>query len=134
MNAVDIAPWPFCEPFCDGIAYGEGPRWHGGRLWFTDGLAGRVYSADENGLLAVEAEVERASGLGWLGDGTLVVSALFAAKIYRVDVPTAARCTWWSTTPPRKPCYEVNQPGGSCRPGSTCPVRDRPNSKRKTPA
>ncbi|MDH6194169.1 hypothetical protein M2272_000790 [Mycobacterium frederiksbergense] len=30
--------------FVDGIIRGEGPRWHGGRLWCTDGLAGRVYS------------------------------------------------------------------------------------------
>lgn len=99
MNAVDIVPLPFC----DGIIYGEGPRWHGGRLWFTDGLAGRVYSADENGLLAVEAEVERASGLGWLADGTLVVSALFAARIYHVDAQGRITATFdvsdiaWST-------------------------------------
>ncbi|CAM3045803.1 gluconolaconase [Mycobacterium intermedium] len=99
MNAVDIAPLPFC----DGIVYGEGPRWHGGRLWFTDGLAGRVYSADENGLLEVEAEAERASGLGWLADGTLVVSALFAARIYHIDAQGRIAATYdvgelaWST-------------------------------------
>jgi sugar lactone lactonase YvrE len=63
-------------PFIDGIVYGEGPRWHGGRLWFTDGPAGKVYSVGESGDLAVEVEVERASGLGWLPDGTLVVSSL----------------------------------------------------------
>ncbi len=44
-----------------------------------------MYSAGESGDLAVEAEVEHASGLGWLPDGTLVVSALFEAKIYHVD-------------------------------------------------
>ena len=50
-------------PFIDGIVYGEGPRWHGDRLWFTDGLAGRVYSAGAAGDLAVEVELARASGL-----------------------------------------------------------------------
>ena len=72
-------------PFTEGIVYGEGPRWHDGRLWFSDGPAGRVYSAGETGDLRVEAEVAHASGLGWLPDGTLVVSALFDAKVYHVS-------------------------------------------------
>jgi hypothetical protein len=39
MNAIEaVEPLPFI----DGIVYGEGPRWHDGRLWFTDGPAGRV--------------------------------------------------------------------------------------------
>ena len=73
-------------PFIDGIVYGEGPRWHNGRLWFTDGPAGNVYSAGEAGDLAVEAEVAHASGLGWLPDGTLVVSTLFDTKVHHVDI------------------------------------------------
>jgi sugar lactone lactonase YvrE len=73
------------HPFIDGIVYGEGPRWHNGRLWFSDGPAGRVYSAGASGDLTVEAEIAHASGLGWLPDGTLVVSALFDAKIHHVD-------------------------------------------------
>jgi sugar lactone lactonase YvrE len=72
-------------PFIDGIVYGEGPRWHDGRLWFSDGPAGQVCSVGETGDVAVEVELERASGLGWLPDGTLVVSTLFDAKIYHVD-------------------------------------------------
>ncbi|MED5814663.1 SMP-30/gluconolactonase/LRE family protein [Mycolicibacterium sp. 050232] len=72
-------------PFVDGIVYGEGPRWHRDRLWFTDGLAGRVYSAGETGELTVEVELARASGLGWLPDGTLVVSTLFAAELHHAD-------------------------------------------------
>ena len=63
-------------PFIDGIVYGEWPRWHGDRLWFTDGLAGRVYSAGAAGDLAVEVELARASGLGWLPDGWAVAPAL----------------------------------------------------------
>jgi hypothetical protein len=45
-----------------------------------------VYSAGEAGDLTVEAEVANASGLGWLPDGTLVVSTLFDAKIHHIDV------------------------------------------------
>jgi sugar lactone lactonase YvrE len=90
-------------PFIDGIIYGEGPRWHDGRLWFSDGLASQVCSVGETGDLAVEVELERASGLGWLPDGTLVVSALFDAKIYHVDTQGHVAATFdltdvaWST-------------------------------------
>jgi sugar lactone lactonase YvrE len=95
----EIAP----VPFVDGILYGEGPRWHDGRLWFTDGFAGKVYSAGESGDLTVEAEVAKASGLGWLPDGTLVVSTLFDAKIHHVDARADITATFdlsdtaWST-------------------------------------
>ena len=90
-------------PFIDGIVYGEGPRWHNGRLWFTDGPAGKVYSAGQSGDLAVEAEIEHASGLGWLPDGTLVVSTLFDAKVHHIDAQGNVTATFdvsdltWST-------------------------------------
>ena len=43
----------------------------------------------EAGDVAVEAEVAHASGLGWLPDGTLVVSTLFDAKVHHVDAAGA---------------------------------------------
>ena len=43
-----------------------------------------MYSAGEDGDLTVEAEVPHASGLGWLPDGTLVVSTLFEPKVHHV--------------------------------------------------
>ncbi|OBF22224.1 SMP-30/gluconolactonase/LRE family protein [Mycobacterium sp. ACS4331] len=73
------------DPFLAGLVYGEGPRWHDGRLWFTDGLAGRVCSAGASGDLVVEATIPRASGLGWLPDRTLVVSTLFEPSLHYVD-------------------------------------------------
>lgn len=82
------------QPFVDGIVFGEGPRWHNGRLWFTDGFAGKVYSAGASGDLTVEAEIDRASGLGWLPDETMVVSTLFEAKIHHVDARGAVTKTF----------------------------------------
>lgn len=82
------------HPFVDGFVYGEGPRWHNGRLWFSDVLAGKVYSAGEAGDLRVEAEVPHASGLGWLPDGTLLVSALMEPKLYHVDADGAVTATF----------------------------------------
>jgi sugar lactone lactonase YvrE len=90
-------------PFIEGIVYGEGPRWHNGRLWFTDGLAGQVCSAGETGDLVVEVALEHSSGLGWLPDGTLVVSALFEPKVHHVDAHGQVAATYdlsdiaWST-------------------------------------
>ena len=81
-------------PFIDGIVYGEGPRWHNGRLWFSDVLAGKVCSVGEAGDVAVEAEVAHASGLGWLPDGTLVVSTLFDAKVHHVDAQGQVAATF----------------------------------------
>jgi sugar lactone lactonase YvrE len=90
-------------PFIDGIVYGEGPRWHNGRLWFSDGPASHVCSVDETGNVAVEVELEHASGLGWLPDGTLVVSTLLEAKVHHVDAQGHMAATYdlsdlaWST-------------------------------------
>lgn len=89
--------------FIDGIVYGEGPRWHNDRLWFTDRPADRVCSVGDAGDVTVEAHVENASGLGWLPDGTLVVSALFGPKIHHVDAHGQVAATYdlgdlaWST-------------------------------------
>ncbi len=90
-------------PFIDGIVYGEGPRWHNGRLWFSDVLAGKVCSVGKAGDVAVEADVAHASGLGWLPDGTLVVSTLLDAKVHHVDARGHVAATFdlselaWST-------------------------------------
>jgi sugar lactone lactonase YvrE len=69
----------------DGIRFGEGPRWHGGRLWFSDIVAGRILTLDGDGTLEVAVETEHPSGLGWLPDGTLMVTTLFGAVVKRVD-------------------------------------------------
>jgi len=111
------------QRFIDGIVYGEGPRWHDGRLWFTDGPVGKVYSAGESGDLTVEAEVDHASGLGWRPDGTLVVSALFDAKIHHVDAQGNVTSTFdlsdiaWSTndllvTPGGRAYVDLYRAGG----------------------
>jgi sugar lactone lactonase YvrE len=74
----------------DGFTFGEGPRWHDGRLWFTDGPAG-VVNVVEDGRIRVAAETPRASGLGWLSDGTLVVSTFGEAAVVLVGERTSVR-------------------------------------------
>jgi sugar lactone lactonase YvrE len=51
---------------CEGIYFGEGPRWREGRLWFSDFFAKAVKSASPAGGIRVECELDDApSGLGW---------------------------------------------------------------------
>ncbi|MFF2554395.1 SMP-30/gluconolactonase/LRE family protein [Nocardia sp. NPDC058058] len=58
----------------EGLALGESPRWHEGRLWLSDWLAGHILSIDEKGTPRVEL---RMAGLpfcfDWLPDGRLLV-------------------------------------------------------------
>lgn len=65
------------ETILDGLKFPEGPRWHDGRLWFSDMHAHRVMSIDGNGQTSVVAEVPgRPSGLGFLPDGRLMVVSM----------------------------------------------------------
>jgi len=63
----------------------EGPRWHDGRIWFSDFYAGQVYSATEDGAdLRVEANVaQQPSGTGWLPDGRLLIVSMRDRKLLR---------------------------------------------------
>jgi sugar lactone lactonase YvrE len=71
----------------DGMAFTECPRWHEGRLWFSDFYTYRVYSAAEDGSgLRTEAEVPgQPSGLGWLPDGQLLIVSQRDRRILRRD-------------------------------------------------
>lgn len=62
----------------DGHHFLEGPRWHEGRVWFSDFYAHTVYSCTEDGGdLRHEARVPtQPSGLGWLPDGRLVIVSM----------------------------------------------------------
>jgi len=63
--------------FLEGLSYGEAPRWHDGRLYWSDFFTHTVSSTDLNGNLRLEAEVPgQPSGLGWLPDGRLVVVSM----------------------------------------------------------
>jgi len=70
----------------EGLYFGEGPRWHAGRLWFSDFYARAVKSVDAGGTVRNELEIEdQPSGLGWLPDGRLLVVAMKARQLLRVD-------------------------------------------------
>jgi sugar lactone lactonase YvrE len=68
----------------DGLVFPESPRWHGGKLWFSDIHAHKVMTVDPEGRSEVIASVpQRPSGLGFLPDGRpLVVSVLDRLLLY----------------------------------------------------
>ncbi|ATE64718.1 SMP-30/gluconolactonase/LRE family protein [Rhizorhabdus dicambivorans] len=64
--------------------YGEGPRWHEGRLWFSDFYARAVKSVSLAGDLRVEFEIDdQPSGLGWMPDGSLLVVSMTKRQLLR---------------------------------------------------
>jgi sugar lactone lactonase YvrE len=69
-----------------GLAFGEGPRWHDGRLWFSDMHDRRVLAVDMNGRAETIVEVaQQPSGLGWLPDGRLLVVSMVDRRLLRLD-------------------------------------------------
>jgi sugar lactone lactonase YvrE len=68
----------------DGLTFPEGPRWHDGRLWFSDFYSHRVLAADQTGRLETIVEVpQRPSGLGWTRDSKLLVVSMLDRRLLR---------------------------------------------------
>jgi sugar lactone lactonase YvrE len=60
----------------EGIAFPESPRWHDGRLWFSDWAAHQVISLDESAAAEVVTEVDAFPfSIDWLPDGPLLIAA-----------------------------------------------------------
>lgn len=72
-----------------GLAFGEGPRWHDGRLWYSDFHQRTIYAVDGNGAReAVHAGLpDEPSGLGWLPDGTLLAVFTQSRRVMRAVDP-----------------------------------------------
>lgn len=70
----------------DGLAFGEGPRWHEGALWFSDMHGDQVCRATVDGRLETVVEVPAwPSGLGWLPSGELLIVAMRDRALLRYD-------------------------------------------------
>jgi sugar lactone lactonase YvrE len=79
-----------------GIAFGESPRWHDGRLWFADWGAQEIIAVDPGGRSEVAVRVTFPSFpmcLDWLpgDDGMLVVSAADGQLLRRQPDGSLAR-------------------------------------------
>ena len=69
-----------------GLAFPESPRWHGGKLWFSDMHAHKVMTVDLKGKTETICEVPLCpSGLGWTADGRLLIVSMKDKKLMRLD-------------------------------------------------
>ena len=75
------------ELVIDGINFGEGPRWHDGRFWFSDFHQHTISSIGDDGVRRTEVDYpsDRPSGLGWLPDGRLLFVSMLDRKLMRVE-------------------------------------------------
>ena len=89
----------------EGLAYGEGPRWHEGRLWYSDFYRHGVFSMEGDGSdERLEVEVPgQPSGLGWTPDGDLLCVSGVDQRILRVHDGVATTfcdiseyCEFWA--------------------------------------
>jgi sugar lactone lactonase YvrE len=70
----------------DGLQFTEGPRWHGGKLWFSDMGGGRVLNVDPFGNFEHVVDVPGdPSGLGWNSDGDLLVVSMDDRRLMQFD-------------------------------------------------
>lgn len=70
----------------DGIKFPETPRWHEGKLWFSDMVGRKVMTVDLEGRTEMIVEVSKSpGGLGWLPDGRLLVVSMNDRRLLRLD-------------------------------------------------
>jgi sugar lactone lactonase YvrE len=73
-------------PLVDGLGFLEGPRWHEGRLWFSDFVSRKVHTVDADGTLSDVVELDDVpSGLGWLPDGRLLIVSMGDRRLLRLE-------------------------------------------------
>lgn len=73
------------EPLIEGLCFGEGPRWRGDRLWFSDFYAHKVRTVDLEGRTTEVATVpNQPSGLGFTPDGDLLVVSMLDRRLLRL--------------------------------------------------
>ena len=74
------------EIIASNFCFPEGPRWHDGRLWFSDMHAHLVVAVNANGTVEpIVAVPNWPSGLGWLPDGDLLVVSMTDRRVLRWD-------------------------------------------------
>ncbi|HWF14570.1 MAG TPA: SMP-30/gluconolactonase/LRE family protein [Acidimicrobiales bacterium] len=78
------------EPFLSGLFFGECPRWHEGRLWYSDFFDHAIFSVSPDGERRLEVSFDgEPAGLGWLPDGRL----LFNSRLDRAVMRREHDCT-----------------------------------------
>ena len=70
----------------DGLHFAEGPRWHQGKLWFSDFYDHAVKTVDLDGHVETKMVIDdQPSGLGWLPDGRMLIVAMQSRSVLRME-------------------------------------------------
>jgi sugar lactone lactonase YvrE len=74
------------QTFVADLCFGEGPRWHDGRLYLSDMHDHRVLAFAPDGHRETIVEVEhQPSGLGWTPSGDLLIVSMTDRRLLRFD-------------------------------------------------
>src|SRR5437867_11744669 len=67
----------------DGLAIGESPRWHDGRLWFSNWGAGEIVAVDLDGNSEVVGRGPEGLGwaTNWLPDGRMLITGTELVRV-----------------------------------------------------
>ena len=77
------------ETVLTGLTFPEGPRWHAGRLWFSDFYTHRVIALSPEGWAETMAHVpQQPSGLGWTPAGDLLIVSMLDRRLLRLERDT----------------------------------------------
>jgi sugar lactone lactonase YvrE len=81
-----------------GVAMGESPRWHDGRLWFSDWGAREIIAVDPQGQKEVMREVpfDLPFSFDWLPNGRLLIIAGREARIHDDYADLTALAAGWN--------------------------------------
>ena len=67
------------------LSFPEAPRWHDGKLWFSDFYTNRVMTVDPAGHAETVVEVAgRPSGLGWNNAGELLIVSMLDHRLLKL--------------------------------------------------
>jgi sugar lactone lactonase YvrE len=70
----------------DGLVFPECPRWHDGKLWFSDMHANKVMTVDMDGKTeTIIGLADMPAGLGWDVEGRLLVVSMDDRHLLRLD-------------------------------------------------
>jgi len=70
------------EVLIEGLTFTEGPRWHEGKLYFSDFFTRKVLAVDTKGYLETIVETpQQPSGLGWSPDGSMLIVSMNDQKL-----------------------------------------------------
>lgn len=86
--ATQNSPAAGAHVLLSGLAFGESPRWHDGRLWFANWLGQEIIAVDPEGHSEVVLRVPFTSfpfSLDWLPDGRLLLTSMSDRPLLRQE-------------------------------------------------